>query len=395
MNPDTRVSSIRENLRAAVSIDELVSLCRDLVKIPSEIPTGSEEGIARFIGKSMEEFGLDVEFDYVYPNRPNVYGTLRGTTGKPTLILNGHMDTVPVGDGWTEDPHGGVVKGDSIFGRGSADIKGGLTSMLACALILRRIGLKLRGNLLITSVVDEEIKQVGTKHYMDTKGQGDYAIVCEPTELSLCIAEKSQLMYEFNVVGKAAHSSTRREGINAIEKALEIITAIREYAENIARRKHKLLGQPTVNIGTIQGGTVTNVVPSNCTFTLDRRTLPDENYDEIEAGLRQMIGKLSQRDANLHAIMMRFFTLPPFEIAESHSFVSRLRSVSRDMLGRDVPIRAFSGGTDAPFLYPRIPTVIFGPGSLSQAHKPDEYCSVAEILEAAVTYAGVAITLLE
>jgi acetylornithine deacetylase/succinyl-diaminopimelate desuccinylase family protein len=342
------------------------------------------------------EIGLETEFDEVYPSRPNVYGRLRGTEGARTLILNGHLDVVPAGEGWSTDPYGAYLSGDNLFGRGAADMKGGLAAMVLAAKLIRRLDIDLKGDLLITAVADEEVSETGTKHYLRTRSRkpGDFAIVGEPTDLKLCVAQKGQLMYKITVRGRAAHSSRPQEGLNAISKMGKIIHALEEYSETLPRRKHNLLGSPTVSIGTIIGGTSTSIVPDSCTIRIDRRTLPNESVQSVDEELRQIIDNLTINDNELHVDIGRYFTEDASEVDERSEIVLKLQQACKLLLGFGPSICGFEATSDAGDLCESMPTIMFGPGSLSQAHRPEEFVSIRQVIDAALVYAGTALLLL-
>jgi succinyl-diaminopimelate desuccinylase len=305
------------------------------------------------------------------------------------------MDVVPVGSGWTTDAYGGTVVGDRFFGRGSADMKGGLAAMVLAATIVQRLGFRLRGDLLVTAVVDEEVSSKGIKHYMETRRAGDFAIVGEPTELALCTAQKGQITYELTALGRSAHSSIPSEGINAISKMFKIIKEIEEYSSTLTEKKHRLLGSPTTNVGTISGGTSACSVPPSCTITVDRRTLPGETLQSIDAEFHAIVERQSRNDKEFRATVKRFFALGPMETSDDELIVRALRQTCKELLSFDPGIHGFVATCDAGQLCTRVPTVIFGPGSLSQAHRPDEYVSIKQVLDAAFVYAGTAIVLLK
>jgi acetylornithine deacetylase/succinyl-diaminopimelate desuccinylase-like protein len=274
-------------------------------------------------------------------------------------------------------------------------MKGALAAMILAAGVIQRLRISLRGNVLITGVVDEEVSEGGTKHYMATRQLGDFALVGEPTELRLCTAQRGQLMYELTTVGVAAHSSLPREGMNAISKMVRVIKAIEDYSTTLAKRKHRLLGTPTTNVGTITGGTGTSIVPSSCSITIDRRTLPGETAELVDAEFREILEGLRCADEKLQVSLKRFFGASPTETNEDELIVKAVRQSCKDVLAFDPGIHGFPATCDAGDLSSRMPTVVFGPGSLSQAHRPDEYVSIKQVMDAAMVYAGTAITLLE
>lgn len=383
-------------LRDALDLysSEVVALSQEMVRIPSI--SGEEEKLALFVAGKLKEYGLEVTVDEVLPGRPNVYGVLRGKIGKPILMYNGHTDVVPPGEGWTDDPYSGVLRAGRIFGRGSADMKGPLASMMIAAKALKGAGVELRGNLVITAVIAEEENQMGTRRVVDGPIKGEFAIVGEPTRLNVCTAHKGDVAYEITTIGKAVHASVLHEGINAIYKMKEVIDSIEKFAVELEKRKrHPLLGPSTISVGTIEGGTIPAAVPAFCKIKLDRRLLPGEDAETGKKELESLIDSLKERDPDLVADVRTIVEVPPMETRQDHAIVRTIREVVLEVTGRDPGIEGVPYTTDGAILVKKgIPTVIFGPGDIKQAHQPDEWISVDEMVTATRIYAQTALQLL-
>lgn len=386
---------IRNRVLELVGSEELTSLAKDIVRIPSVY--GDEEKVALFLANKFKQWGFEVTVDEVLPRRPNVYAVLRGRSASPTLMYNGHMDVVPPGDGWTDDPYSGLLRGGRLYGRGAADMKGPLASMMIAANALKRARVELKGDLVITAVVGEEENQKGTLQVADRKMRADFAVVGEPTELKVCIAHKGDVTYEITTAGKAAHASVLHQGINAIYKMRRIIEAIEKFSLELETRKtHPLLGSATMSVGTIAGGTISSAVPASCTIMVDRRTLPDESREIGKAELESLVEELRREDPDLVAHVKTVVDALPMQIPEDHDLVRTLRKAVKEVLGRDLGIEGVPYTTDGGILASRakIPTVVFGPGDIRQAHQPDESIPVDEMFSAAKIYALTALRLL-
>jgi len=396
MTVQRRLDQIYSDVIKLVDRNELWSLSGELVKRPSPNPPGEVSEVSSFVQEYMTRAGVETRLEEVSPGRPNVYCVLRGSEQKPVLMLNGHMDVVPVGEGWTMDPFGGQIVGDRLYGRGAADMKAGLAAIMVAMKSMALAGTKLRGTLLLSAVVDEEQGETGTRKMMDSGITSTFAIVGEPTSLSTVIASKGDVYYEITTVGKAAHSSTPSEGINAIDKMADVIGAIRNLSREFEARQHRLLGSPTISVGTIEGGTATNVVPSLCKATVDRRTLPGETAEEGKRQLESIISNLKQKDPQLEARVRTVMEAYPMEVPEDSLIVQTAREATKHVLGHDTGVVGMQGATDAQLLYnvAQIPSVILGPGALSQAHRPNEYVPLSEVLDAAKIYARIALSLL-
>jgi acetylornithine deacetylase/succinyl-diaminopimelate desuccinylase family protein len=375
---------------------ETTRLLAELVKIPSINPTGTEAGVARFIYDWSRNNGLEATLDEKLPGRPNVYVTLRGSKRKPRLLFNGHMDVVPVGAGWRHDPFGAQIEGDRLYGRGSSDMKAGLASALVAAKALAESGSELNGELVIDCVIDEEGPGRGTVQALKRGIPAEYGVVCEPTRLQIVTASKGAVDFELTVTGKAAHSSAPEQGTNAIYKMKDAIEEVQRYSRTLSRKSHKLLGHPTVSVDIIEGGVSTWIVPESCRVVVDRRTLPGESVDDVSAEIEALVGRLKGADPEL-VIALKFVQKDTSsEISADEEIVHAFKDECVAVLGRRVGVSGLTGTTDARFMINDygIPTVIFGPGDLSTAHKPDEYVSLSEVHEAAKIYAGVALRLL-
>ena len=296
-------------------------------------------------------------------------------------MLNGHLDTMPAGPGWTTDPLGGIVRDGSLFGLGAADQKSGLAAMAVAAAAVRRASLPLRGRLLLTGVVDEEGAGLGARRLVEQGLHADCAVITEPTELGLVRASNGQLNVELVVHGQSAHGSTPESGRNAIDAAARVILALGEHASRLRARTHPLIGPTTLNVGTIQGGLVTSIVPAECRFTVDRRVIPGDSIDGAIADLDQLLDRLRAQDPTLEVERRVMMAVPPVEVSEDLPLCRIIRETTARILGRDLGHTGLRGTTDAAtFQSAGIPTVIFGPGSLSKAaHRADESVPLAEL----------------
>ena len=367
--------------------DDVVKLCRDLVRIRSE--TGHESEIADFISGLLEGWGFEVKKYEVAEGRPNVIGFLRGSVGSPSLMLNGHMDTVPI-EGMTVDPLAAEVRDGKIYGRGAADMKGGLASMLLAAKAVKDSEVPLNGDLVIAAVIDEEGRGLGTSHLRKLGLKTEYGIVVEPTSLDIVIAHKGERVFELTVKGKPAHGSTPELGVNAIYQMTKAINNLLQYAERLKERRHPLLGYPTINIGRIEGGTHFSVVPESCRIQIDRRFLPGESPEaalkEMDAVLMEI--KKSDPSFEYELRLSKDFT-PEYGIALDCSpeepVVKALLKAGEVVLHKRLNLRGASYTTDASLMFSpplNIKTVVFGPGAIEQAHSSSEYVEINELLEA-------------
>lgn len=394
---ESRVSQeLQQKVLAAIDPGEVAGLLAKLVQFPSVNPPGEEKAIAEFLADYMQQRGLEAELEESLPGRPSALGTLAGSAGKPTLIFNGHIDVVPATEGWSFDPFAGILKDGRVYGRGSADMKGGVAAMVTAAAVVRRAGVPLRGTLKLLCAADEESGEAGTRTALARGLRGDFAIVPEPTSLQPVIAHKGVIHFAVTTRGVTAHGSTPELGLNAIEKMCEVVSALDNYKGDLATKTHRLVGPATINIGTITGGVKTNVVPDYCRMTVDRRILPGETVAEAKREMEAVIEKARQKDADLQVQLAVEVETAPMEIADNEPVVEALQRVGRQVLGRAVPIGSWPATSDAGVMVSRggIPTVIFGPGDINMAHKPDEWVDLGEVVQATRIFALTIVDLL-
>ena len=287
-----------------------VALARALIATPSVNPeleeSGAGEGaVAALTAEWLRGWGLSVESSEVAPGRWNVMGRLEGRgAGEgagPTLLLNGHLDTVGVA-GMSVDPFGGDLRDGRLWGRGSCDMKGGVAALLAATARVARSGAP--GSLIVALTADEEHASLGMEALVRSGMRGDAAVVCEPTSLSVMPAHKGFVWVEAAFQGRAAHGSRPDAGVDAIEHAGRYLTALGALKNRLAAGKpHPLLGHGSFHAGTIEGGSTPSVYPDACRLVLERRTLPGENVagiigefqtvlDELEADVPDLDAKL-------------------------------------------------------------------------------------------------------
>jgi acetylornithine deacetylase/succinyl-diaminopimelate desuccinylase family protein len=388
---------IRQKVLSTVdaSQEETVALVQEMVRIPSVNPPGDERLMVEFLDKRLGGMGAQVETWDVHPGRPDLVATFKGTGERPCLVFNGHTDVVPPGSGWTALPYGGNIRDRRIYGRGATDMKGGIAAMIMAMDAMRKVGVSLRGTLKIAAVADEEETQAGTRVMVERGLEADFGIVGEPTELVPVIAHKGDFYFDITTRGKAFHGSMPDKGINAIRKMVKVIDAIDELAERLQDRVHPVVGPPTINVGTIHGGTLTCIVPDTCTIQADRRVTPSEEKEAVIQEMRDLLEHLRQDDPEFVAEMEMPVLALPMEIKPDEPIVKTLRWATEAVTGKDPGVGGWSATCDANYLVndAHIPTVIFGPGSIAgQAHKPDEYIEIEELMQGTRVYA---LTLLE
>ena len=371
--------------------DELQALAAELVAIESVNPDlvaagAGEEEIARFVGGWAERAGLEATLEEVAPGRWNAIAVARGSGGGATLMLNAHMDTV--GMSGMEAPLEPRVEGRRMYGRGAYDMKASLAAILLAGARAARLGL--RGDVVVTAVADEEVASLGTAAVARSIG-ADAAIVAEPTEERLALAHRGFVWLEIETTGVAAHGSRPDLGVDAIAKTGRILTGIEELDRSLRREgSHPLLGSGSLHASLIEGGVELSTYPDRCVVRAERRTIPGETSESVEAELRAVIASAKEADPELRAEARAMFVREPFELDGSAAIVDVTRRAAAGALGREPEVVGVPFWTDAAILSAAgIPTIVFGPVG-EGAHADVEWVDLDSVARCAETYLAVA-----
>jgi succinyl-diaminopimelate desuccinylase len=330
----------------------------------------------------------------ITPTRHNVYGRVQGRgTGPGHLLLVGHLDTVPPGQQpWEHGALSGDIAEGRIHGRGASDLKGGLAAVVFAAGALVRNGFVPSSDLIIAGTAGEEVDCLGARTLVsDGLLDGVGAIgVPEPTGLDLYIAHKGALWARIVTQGRAAHGARPDLGVNAILHMHETIGRV--MGTDWSAPAHPLLGQPTVNIGTIRGGTKTNMVPDRCELTIDFRTLPVQAHADLEARLRGVLGDLAATDPEYDATLEIVNDRAAVSAPDDSPFVLTAMQVGESLWGERLQAKGVSYYTDASVLAPAsgAPVIILGPGEADLAHQTNEWVSVQKLVQSARFYGELA-----
>ena len=292
-------------LTDAVNRDRVLGLLTEMIAIKSENPFHEaprpgyrEKEMGEFLADRLTELGLAVHTREVRPDRPNVFGRMKGVGDKPSLMLAGHMDTART-DGY-EDAYQVEVKENNIFGRGACDMKAGLAAYLEVMHILKEAGIQLKGDLMIAGIMDEEFQMLGSRDIGRNGPHAARGIIGEPTDMQVCPANKGRVSTFIKTFGTAAHSSVPEKGQNAIIRMAKVISAFEDYNEFLlSQPAHYLCGHGRFNPGVIKGGVQVNMVPDTCTLEVDRRTLPGEDKDKVYQELRQRIDPFKSKRSGI------------------------------------------------------------------------------------------------
>ncbi len=392
--------------------DEVVAFTADLVRIPTVNPPGElyAEG-ARFLGERLAQCGFEIEY-HAARGRPehtpahprvNVVGTRRGNGPGPVVHLNGHIDVVPAGDGWTVDPFGGVVRDGRVWGRGAADMKAGIAAAVYASEALRRAGIELPGAVEVSGTVDEESGGfAGVAHLAEigriARGRTDYVIIPEPLNVDrVCIGHRGAYWFAVNTHGRMAHGSMPFLGQSAIDSMGAFLEVVRtELQPALAGRTTRMPVVPpgaaraTLNVNGVSGGQPvdgiqTPCVADRCRAVFDRRFLIEEGFESVKAEIEALLAKAAARLPGVRYELEDLMVVHPTQAPEGSPLVRSLRRNVAAVLGREAAIVASPGTYDQKHVA-RIAgvehCVAYGPGVLELAHQPDEWCSIEDLVNA-------------
>jgi acetylornithine deacetylase/succinyl-diaminopimelate desuccinylase family protein len=381
------------NIPKNVSVDDAQSLTQNLVQIGSAIPgTGyvagpGETEIARYITAWLQH--RDIETRWLEPTRgrPSVIGMVRGTGQGKSLMLNGHIDTVTTAS-YDGDPLSGQIKNGRLYGRGSADMKGGIAAILIALAQAKEH--PLHGDLIFTGVADEEDLSLGTEQLLEAGWRADGAIICEPTQEDLVIANKGFVWFEVVIHGLAAHGSRFDLGIDAISRAGYFLVELDKYSQNlIAGPKISTLGPGSVHASIIKGGEEPASYPASCTIKLERRIVAGESVDQVKSEIENVLQAAARGCPGLSYDLKVTFSRPPFEIAKDDQFVSLVADQIKVESGKEAEFAALSAWCDAALLADKgIPVVIYGPKG-EGLHAKEEWVDIQSIDNVASTLIGI------
>lgn len=361
-----------------------VALAQQLLAInsinPDLVPSGAgEAAVIDWCSAWLETRGFEVQRVEDTPGRPSIIATARGTGGGRSLLLNGHVDTVGV-DTYDGDPFSGELRDGSIYGRGAFDMKAGIAAiMVAAARAARQPGHELRGDVILALVADEEVGSIGTEQTL-RHITADAAIITEPSNLALVVAHRGFAWFEVEFTGRAAHGSMPHEGVDAIAHAglfLRALDDLRGCLESVPR--HPLLGHSAVRVSMINGGTDAATVASSCSLTIERRMLPGESPDAVEAELRGILDGLAAQAPDLDYSLRRIVARGAFEAHPEWPIVTTLAAHAERVLGRSAERRGEPFWTDAGLLQEAgIPCLLIGVDG-GGAHADTEWATVESI----------------
>ncbi|GIN62839.1 acetylornithine deacetylase [Robertmurraya siralis] len=383
---------------------------------------GNEKGVQQLVREELQRMGLEVDVwepdgrrlaehpFFASPRKefsgsPNVVGVLKGTGGGRSIILNGHVDVVPEGDlqKWNYQPYSGKLVDGKIYGRGTTDMKGGNVSLLLAMQAIQALGIRLKGDVLFESVIEEESGGAGTLAAILRGYRADAALIPEPTNLKIFPKQQGSMWFRIYVKGQSAHGGTRYEGVSAIEKSMSVMNHILQLEkirnERVQDPLYNQIPIPfPINIGKISGGDWPSSVADFVQIEGRIGVSPEETMDEAKEEMAKWIERLKEIDPwfEEYPPQLEWFGARwlPGAIEQEHKLMNILVEKFQDVLDEEPVIEASPWGTDGGLLTAigDTPTIVFGPGVTELAHHSDEYIEIEKIFIAAEI---IALTLLE
>jgi acetylornithine deacetylase len=370
--------------------DTLVRLIRTNSVNPTLAPGApGEREIAEWIAASLRSVGLSAEIFEPAPGRTSVLGRLAGTGGGRSLMLNGHCDTVPASG--MADPFSGAIRDGKVYGRGAFDMKGSLAACMAAAKALVDSGVRLRGDVLVAAVADEEYGSLGTSDLIQ-RVKVDGAIVAEPTGLEVCLAHKGYLWIEVEVAGRAAHGSKFELGIDANMKMGHFLSRLSALERELrARPPHPLVGPPSLHAALLSGGTGLSTYAPSSSVKIERRTVPGETEAQAVAEIQAVVDRLAAEDPDFRAAVRPFFVRHPFEVAPTAPIVRAVDRAAAAVLGRPARHIGDTPWMDAALLQAAgVETVVCGAAGAG-AHSDVEWVDLESVVKLANILAKTAV----
>ena len=394
----TNYIDLDSDIKSKIKEEEITNLAQELIKIPSDETAGEKE-VCEYLESFLKSLGMKVRLQEVLPNRPNIIAEVIGDGVGKSIMFNGNVDTVPIGDinKWSMDPYSAIIKDNKLFGRGSTDMKGSIASMIIAMKFIMNNVKKFNGKIIFTGVMAEETTGLGTQKIVEENIKADMAVVGEPSDEKIYRAHKGTMWFNLFTYGKLEHSSeSNSESNNAIINMMKLIMEVNEISKELETVENNLVGHPSINVGLIDGGTKQNMIADSCRISIDRRTLPEEKTDEILDKLRIRLDRLRSLDGRLTFDLKIDTIREAVEVAESEQIVQEVKNALNKVIDKNPIISGMKATTDMSILVNQgnIPSVIYGPGFIKQAHTVDEFIEVRRLVESSQVYTEILLNIL-
>lgn len=378
--------------------NEIIELSQRLIQFKSINPPGNEEEISNFLADKLRGLGFNVKQVEYAKGRPNIIAVMKGTTSEKKLLCYAHLDVVPPGDlsKWIVDPFEGKIIDDKIYGRGSQDHKFPIAPFIYAWKILDELKVKLKGDLILTFVVDEEtggfygFKRLVEDGYFDDTDAMLYGGIGTLNSDSIIIGCNGSRTYRITVNGKGAHTAFLEEGVNAIVNAAKLIIKLQHLADKVNVRKHPITGRARMSINLIEGGSKENVVPDQCIITIDRRVTPSEDYNEVTSEILEALKEAEQEISNLKFKLEVIDGMPPATSDPDSEIVKAIKYAAKKVAGKNLKTKGIPASSDYSWYVKRTnkPVAMYSMGNAPPlAHSPNEHALISDLIDTTKVYA--------
>lgn len=371
-----------------IDINKVIDDTQNLIRIDSQNPGIQEEACGEWVKQRLIGMGLRVEEFVVEGKRKNILTSIQGSSEAPRLVILAHLDTVPIGSGWSVPPLEGKIIDRKIFGRGACDMKGGVAVSLCLLEALLKNNVKPLGDILFVATVDEEAPDMAGAQAFVKSGmlrESDQVIALEPTGTRLRIAQMGLRWLDVRVTGRMAHAGRAHLGIDSAHVMSRIVDRLKSHVEALPHND-PILGRPRFTCGVFNAGVATNVVPPSAEAQFDIRIVPPMKIEDVIPMVEKIANEvIKEFPGATFSVTGLGAARPPVQASEDSIIVSGLRYAYREITGNEVPVGGNDGHeayTDASMvaaLTKSTSCTVFGPGSTDQAHTADEFVSIADL----------------
>ncbi len=382
----------KEELLSAINKNRLWQIAKDLISLKSDVISGNEKYAAQYVFDFFRDLGLHPIKDYCSKERFNVVVEIQGKEDMHRRIMYiGHLDVVPAGEEeqWFSPPYVPEIRDGNLYGRGACDMKGSIACSMYGAELLVKNKIELKGSLLLVYDIDEENTNVGLKKYLKNPLKADFAIVGEPTDMQIALGHRGVMAFTVSIYGKSAHAARPQLGNNTVYAASFLIGLIQELDHRLGRKEEQYQGNGSIQVTKIEGGTKVNIVPDLCRLRIDRRLIKGENKNSCTVQLKDLLEEMEKCTGCKWDLEITTYC-PPGKCKEDLKEIQVIKKNTIELYAEEPVIKGFEASCEAGFITEalKIPAVIFGPGSIEQAHQIDEYITLEQLEKGISLYTG-------
>ncbi|MGB8455595.1 MAG: M20 family metallopeptidase [Anaerocolumna sp.] len=383
----------KRKLLSAVNKNQLWHIAEDLISLESEVVSGNEKYVAQYVFDFFQKLGLHPKKDFCSKERFNVVVEIPGSDDTHKRIMYiGHLDVVPAGveEQWTSPPYIPEIRDGRMYGRGSCDMKGSIACSMYATELLIKNNIELKGSLLLVYDVDEENSNLGLKKYLKNCPNADFVIVGEPTNMQIALGHRGVMAFTVSIYGKSAHAAQPQQGNNAVYAVSFLIKLIQELNNKLAQNEEEYIGAGSIQVTKIEGGTKVNIIPDLCKIRIDRRLIKGENKNSCTAQLQDLLEQMEKVTGCKWDFEITTYC-PPGKCEENLKEIQVIKNNIVELYTQKPVVKGFEASCEAGLITEAlgIPAVIFGPGSIEQAHHIDEYITLDQLEKGISLYIGI------